>query len=45
MKAEVQYNDWVGTAAADIADEFANSIDEKNMGKNNGYPFYTQAEP
>lgn len=28
MKAKVQYNDWEGTAAADIADEFANSIDE-----------------
>jgi hypothetical protein len=28
MKAKVQYNDWKGTAAADIADDFANSIDE-----------------
>lgn len=28
MKAEVQYNDYVGTSAADIADEFVNSMDE-----------------
>ena len=28
MKATVQYNDYVGSAAADIADEFVNSMDE-----------------
>lgn len=28
MEASVQYNDWKGTAAADIADEFVNSMDE-----------------
>lgn len=28
MKAEVQYNDYIGTAAADIADEFVGSMDE-----------------
>lgn len=28
MKATVQYNDYLGTAAADIADEFVNSMDE-----------------
>lgn len=28
MKAKVQYNDYQGTAAADIADEFVNSMDE-----------------
>ena len=28
MKASVQYNDYLGTAAADIADEFVNSMDE-----------------
>ena len=28
MEASVQYNDWKGTVAADIADEFVNSMDE-----------------
>lgn len=28
MKATVQYNDYVGSAAADIADAFVNSMDE-----------------
>lgn len=28
MEAKVQYNDWTGTAAADIADAFVNSMDE-----------------
>lgn len=28
MEASVQYNDWKGTSAADIADEFVNSMDE-----------------
>lgn len=28
MRAKVQYNDYEGTAAADIADEFINSMDE-----------------
>ena len=28
MKANVQYNDLTGTVAADIADEFVNSLDE-----------------
>ena len=28
MRASVQYNDFVGSAAADIADAFVNSMDE-----------------
>lgn len=28
MRAKVQYNDYVGTAAADVADAFVNSMDE-----------------
>jgi hypothetical protein len=28
MKAKVQYNDWEGTVAADLADQFVNSMDE-----------------